>query len=486
MKTNDLIDAVGNIGDGYIERYAALDGVKKEKTDRRRFSAKEWIAAAACVALVLGLGFGTFTYAEAAEYKEASKFFEDNGLSKEGLTRAEVRAVYRDITTESFTYSRTAEVIAHDMRTNSIPGWEILYREAPPEVVRDIWETVMERYRSAPHFEVDWTQDERVENGVVYTSAKDSIISKCLGGQKLWTYRTTDMRFYFGYEVSDGVLGTGVIVGDTAIPESRLGSEWPGPTKPAITKLTNEGKLVWFVTWDNGGAAEQQISGVIEEPDGSYTVISQNRDLEHRVFAVCVTRISHDGEYLGSRVNPTEENLWVCDAKPFDGGCVAIGYDNDSLDQCVVWFESDGTLSARNDYSENGRRYRIGGVEVFGGRLYVSAKLIDNGAIMGEDVPAGDVTDLAKETCTAVLLVCEEGGGTPEVFFTVKGAVSRELTVKDGKLIWSIDRIVSAEKLSMFGLAFSGTAERVEFSFNEDGTLEGIVSSSEMNIMVYG
>ena len=56
---------------------------------------------AACLALVIGVGFGTYAYAEEVkEYNEAVQFFNDYGLSTDGLTRGEIKAVCQDITTK--------------------------------------------------------------------------------------------------------------------------------------------------------------------------------------------------------------------------------------------------------------------------------------------------------------------------------------------------------------------------------------------------
>lgn len=476
MKTERFIDAVGEIGDEYIEKYAA-----PRAKEKRTLPKKAWFAIAACLVLVAGALIGGAVYAQdAKEFNDAKEFFEENGLSAEGLTRAEIKAVYRDITSESFTYGKTAEVIAHDMRTNSIPGWEILTDNAAPDDVRDVWEILMERFNTEPHYEVDWRNDSRVVNGVEYVKAKDSTFRKCIGGKVLWTYRTTEMRFYFGFEVTGGVLGTGVIKEDIVIPEGS--DDFEEPTKPAITKFTDDGERVWFVTWDNGGV-EQQISSVTEEEE-CYVVISQSRDRKNGSYAVCVTRISKDGEYLGSTVNPTENDLWVCDAVAFDGGYAAIGYDNEKCDQSAVVFDKNGNLTNEYRYTADERKYRLNGIAVLGGKLYISAKLIDNSLIYSSEVPVGDITDNAKEACTAVLLICETGGGEPKVFYEVKGAVSVSIETENGKLIWMIDRVISAEKMAMYGLSVTAKGERIEYSFLEDGTLEGILSDGDVNYSV--
>ena len=59
-------------------------------------------AAIACLALLLFAGIVGVT-AEALEYREAAVFFSENDLLMDGLTRAEIKAIYRDITTKSFT-----------------------------------------------------------------------------------------------------------------------------------------------------------------------------------------------------------------------------------------------------------------------------------------------------------------------------------------------------------------------------------------------
>ena len=74
---------------------ASLEFSRIEKTARlcskktnRRFIR---VAIAACFALLLCIGIGSHAYqAEAREYEAAVAFFAENGLSTEGLTRAEV------------------------------------------------------------------------------------------------------------------------------------------------------------------------------------------------------------------------------------------------------------------------------------------------------------------------------------------------------------------------------------------------------------
>ena len=100
MNRNDLYRAFSGVDDSLLAR---------SETPRRR-SYRRWGTLAACLVLMAGVAFGALA-AEAKEYTAAAAFFADNGLSMEGLSRADVKAVYRDINTERFTYDKTAEVI---------------------------------------------------------------------------------------------------------------------------------------------------------------------------------------------------------------------------------------------------------------------------------------------------------------------------------------------------------------------------------------
>ena len=128
MNKNDLFQAFDGVDDEILER-------SEVPASRRRAPAfRRWCALAACMALVIGLA-GAAIAAEAKEYRTAAAFFEDNGLSMEGLSRAEVKAVYWDITSERFTYDKTAEVMER-----SVPGLEIDQRQPTPEELAAMWE----------------------------------------------------------------------------------------------------------------------------------------------------------------------------------------------------------------------------------------------------------------------------------------------------------------------------------------------------------
>ena len=75
----------------------------KQKEQKTPFIGKSWrpaVVMMVCLLLLMSIGFGTYAYAaELKEYNTAVRFFNDHGLSTEGLSREDIKAVYWDITT---------------------------------------------------------------------------------------------------------------------------------------------------------------------------------------------------------------------------------------------------------------------------------------------------------------------------------------------------------------------------------------------------
>ena len=98
MNKENVSGAIGLIGEKYINEAAEYSA------GARRVRRRRWAVAAACLAVIIAAGAASFAFAaEAAEYDTAMAFFDQYGLSPEGLSRAEIKAVYRDIITKKFT-----------------------------------------------------------------------------------------------------------------------------------------------------------------------------------------------------------------------------------------------------------------------------------------------------------------------------------------------------------------------------------------------
>lgn len=468
-----------------------LFGKKEERSKRKRLPRKAFWAIAACIAVIIALGVGTYAYAaEVKEYNAAKEFFMENGLDASGLTRGEIKAVYRDITSESFTYGKTAEVIAHNMRTNSIQGWEILNEEPSAEQMSEVWAKLEERLAGMINYACDFEDESFVEDGVECVRHKFGSIEKYVGHDLKWSYTSDRMRFYFGQEVKDGTLGVGVIAHEASRrvkPEPA--EEFKRRFTPAIMKFAPDGSVIWTAEWDSG-MPEEQISSVFEEKDGSLTVLSERRDYEKNEFWLCVSTIGADGSLKGSAVSPTG-NVWIRGAARYDEGFLAILYENETMQQRVVTIDADGRLAGEFAYSENGLDYSIKDAAFFEGKLYVAAELDDysemegllesNTPLIDEDV----FTPYAKRMFTAVILVCDKDGGEPSEFYRVEGAYDGKLEVKDERLHWSISRIVSAKCMPMISSRWiDGTSSIWTYVFDENGALVESMDTGESTLIM--
>ena len=143
MKHNAYREAVSAVrfSEDFNDRTAALlrsrteaAGEPAERCCAPRRRLKPALAAGLALLLLAG-GFSGYAFAaEVKEYRAAVAFFAENALSAEGLTRGEIKNVYRDITTGKFSYEKTAEVIA-----KSVGGYELFQQEPTPEAVEGLW-----------------------------------------------------------------------------------------------------------------------------------------------------------------------------------------------------------------------------------------------------------------------------------------------------------------------------------------------------------
>lgn len=99
------------------------------------------VGAMACLCLLAGLGLGTYAYAaEAREYNAARSFFEQYSLPTDGLTRGDIKAVYRDIKNKSFNYEKTAGVIESSLTPEQKRAFEESKGGAASGDASELWD----------------------------------------------------------------------------------------------------------------------------------------------------------------------------------------------------------------------------------------------------------------------------------------------------------------------------------------------------------
>ena len=118
---------------------ASLDFNTIQSTFKKKSKIKILKIVASLAACFILLTFIVFFAVDVKEYNDAVDFFNEHSLSTEGLERGEIKAVYTDITTKSFSYAKTAEVIKNSLSSDQIEGYEVIQENPTPEEVEELW-----------------------------------------------------------------------------------------------------------------------------------------------------------------------------------------------------------------------------------------------------------------------------------------------------------------------------------------------------------
>ena len=487
MNKEKISQIIGQIDARYIDE-AALSGAEGgenrlgapsvlPKRAEKGANRTRRIAAAACLALVLALGSATYAYAAEAEaYRTAVEFFEENGLPTEGLSRTEIKAVYRDIATRRFVYSKTPEVIRQ-----VVPGWEIRQEGSTPEELAALWER-KDREEPGEGVELTYRRDYRYRHTERQGEVLEACILECLrDGESLWTAEFT--HFYLdGYaQVSGGLAVWGW-------NETRSSGE---RTYAWLAYVDEGGNILWEQPLTHGFQMEY-IASVLQNEDGTWAVISRG-DLNF----LCLS--AYDGEGRELRFRQTEVgNLGVWNAARLgDGYIVQLGSWNTGDYAHLYRLDREGNVI--DDYAYEGEDcvYHLVDMAEFGGQVYLSAyavppqhdeggrdeigNILDYVISHGWKVSEEELTPIVRENYTAVLLLCDPEGGVPQTFYSVSGSLGGRLKVREtDALEWDVESVASAY-FSPATSAFSigGSCRVYRYVFDASGVLTGQTDTGE-------
>ncbi len=426
---------------------------------------KAWFAIAACAVLVVGMAFGGYALAaEAKEYNAALAYCEANGISTEGLSRAEIKAVYRSIRSESGAYdSDTVVTVTHSGENGNVGGWEILTDGDPrtadfnsvirAEIQRDI---ARQEYRCG------------------ISKDGSGVISKEKDGEKIWEYKTS--------EVSACCTAVSVTGGTAVFAQRTIESDEGTVSLPAVFKLNVNGELLWMTKWADDQADSDMIEydseTLVPEPDGGVTVFSVKRDYARREFAVCVTRLDAEGNIVFDVENPVGNYTVFGAYKIGDGYIARIGLppvpaEGFTVQEfCVMRFTGDGHIADAYRFSEDGMEIQVSDMVLFEGKLYVSAVVTDVGMF--------NERSESEELITAMLFVCDPDTGALKEFYQVKNAEGSKLEWSGNELMWRVNRITSLFFTEGEGLlTLNGTAAVWSYRFDTGCELIGCTETGE-------
>ena len=463
---NRLFLELGNIDETLIRDADPIVYAQRPKRHLR------YIALAASF-LILLVGVGTYTAVEAAEYQKALSFFEDNQLSPDGLTRNEIKHIYRDIITESFAYDKTAEVILDSIH-NTVGGYQLPSPVPSTEDIERLWAYKNEWGRFLPP-SLTPTLTGISYIGFTDRDAPDDFAAQpetgyfrqYLDGKPQWSvaFEGKDIDGYRPYRDSVYIWGSNYI--------SCYNSTNPPPMGLWIARLTADGKIIWSteiqresdtmgirtvaITQDNVSVFYQKNSTVYFDclnqdgkllsqgslPVDSYTFITNAARLgedyliqlsEYTTEAASIDkhaqllRIDGEGNILGSYVFSTPGKLYfISDMIEYNGS---------------VWV-SAFTVSPREDkeYDANRTAFNYAwdyACEQVGDLDYHHADITSERKAL--DLLGKEMLPFFRECYEAVLLRCDPESGAAQEFYTAEGCLGNRFSISEsGELIWKVD-----------------------------------------------
>lgn len=487
MKKETISDIIGKIDDAYLAEAASMDFDKTDEKSNEISDRKKRMygfrrgAVAACLAvLILAGSTAAVMRVEAAEYRTASDFFEENGLSAEGLTRSEVKAVYRDISTNRFDYEKTADVILQ-----AVSGFEIPSGTPTSGDLVALWEENLRRneipqqgigYKTRYQYEID------KQRGVsVFTK---SVVECYRDGTKIWSAEIKDFH----------VEGTSAFDSGTIVWGHDYA--WDRSSDQTVTtwlaRIDDAGTVLWKKSVDHGFEWEN-IASVLDNGDGSFAVISGGGP-----SFLCLGQYGADGKEKSFHKNDVGFLGIGVSIRLEDGYLIQLGNISNNVRHTAVIakLDRDGKLSGRFTYQEEGKAYYVTDMLEYEGQIYLSSYAISTEEYeetmkkhFDELMKAGYVPLASDETLTsalrsshtAVLLVCDRENGDPKTFYSVDGSLGGTLTKnKSGLLEWRVESI-SSTFFSPATNSFSigGICQVFSYFFDDSGTLVGSEDTGE-------
>ena len=491
MKKENVSQIISHIDEKHINEATIYAISSNQETIKRRSaltkqSSKQprwvrWGVLAACLVIFIVIGSTATAFAfEIKEFNTAVAFFEKNGLSTEGLSRSEIKEVYRDITTKSFTFGKTAEVLQQAVR-----GWEIEQDEPAPEDLAALWDKNV-RINTVSNKGVSY----RLESKYVMDQQKgfdvfDKSILECYqDGKIIWSAEFKDFYVEDYASTKEGTVlwGQSDIFSSSDTPHS-----W-------IALVDEEGGVVWQKRLDHGFKNES-VASILRNGDGTWAVISRG-DLKY----LCLSCYDADGKELS--FHKTEVgNFGIRNAARLGDGYIVQLWNQFNGDTALLCkMDREGVLTDNFSYEDDHSDYYIKDMVEFEGQVYLSAysvpkqqdeggrheiaNLLDYVSSKGAgwvDITSEELTPIVRDNYTALLLMCDPEGGTPKTFYSVKGSLGGKVSVNDaGQLEWNVESITStfySPLTSMFTIG--GTCKVFQYSFDASGKLIGQTDTGE-------
>ncbi len=451
----------------------ARKAVRRSSSTLRRI-----LAAVACIALLLGAGAGAYAYAAARkEYKNALTFFYENELSTEGLTKNEIKEVYRDFYSQSFTNDLTTDVLLNS-RPDVIRGYEISGDASEWDAT--LPETSISDYKTPLYYEYEvlYTPIEDTLNPQTQTYKErfdKSIFTKYRNGEKVWEVSFTDFSIngYYGDPESETepILVYGTVPYTADIDDSVA----------TLLALDADGNLLWKVI-QNNATGYDRIDKILSHPDGSYTAFGRcGYTGDNFDNALTVNKYDKNGTQLFANTIDIRDHVIQNVALTGSGYLVHLSSYVTIEYSRILMLDSEGNLLRDFRYESEENDFFISDLCEYNGTVYISGystpkapeeyrnymmrdlyAIVDNihsfdnrDKYVNNSFTKEELLSMFRDQFTAVLLVCGPDAGTPQEFYSVAGSLGDEVYVTGDSVCWFtkdiIDCSYSPQEITMIG-----------------------------------
>lgn len=469
--------------------------MQKAGVSSKRRTLRKVALIAACITVVAAILVGCYV-AEKVEYDNAVKFFDLNDLDTEGMSRDDIKRVYRDITTERFQYNDSYELLKSSQEVTAVEGVDIsIMNSANNNSMtfddEDLWNHISDTGTS---YVFDSDVAEYYSADAYY---KNAHIEKYIDGKRVWRADFKRPFYINGYDVRGGRV---LVWGDEMYDTERC------LMHTTVTLVDDaDGTILWEKALDSKYAFDEYAEATLSDSGqiAVLTVACGDR------FADNNTLVFRELDKTGKVVTEHEQALpqltyfSVDLLTPLSDGWLAEMFidtaddENASYQSRLVKFNRKGEIESEWSMTENDDDlycFQITDVIEHNGRIYLSTHTEKSSYISTEGADTRDFShygtladgfsdewrDRAREQYSATLYVLEPENGTPEQFYSVGGtlpvsfsATGGDFTVDDdGNLVWHIGRIIRcgySPYTSSF--VFYGITRQYDYTFDSDNNI---------------
>lgn len=443
----------------------------------RRRPMRVLLAACLSILLIASVSAVCAAAVEHYEYRSAVAFFAQHELSTEGCTRREIKLVWRDITSGSFSCEKTQDVL-----TAGVGGYEITGDPLSPAELEQLWQS-MAVFEEAQN-----------ENALAGFAVSGKVTPEGLSFRyknQIRYVETVEDAYAVLEQYRDGRLVwektlTGVSIARLAFTERYLAIAAIVPGGNALLLCTPDGEETLRIPYDLPSRA------LLADDDSVTLVCADRSSIAIRTYDLQGSCL-HAAKQSFADMGLSARNNDVGSVLRLDDQYVLQLTDDNGSDY-LVKIDENAALLDEFRYTTPGEIYRFTDVASRGSDLYISGYTIPAGSTPYDELDAikrqiiaaegrispDALAEQLKAGYTAILLKCSTATGQAEAFYVRPGALGDSFALDAaGNLVWQVHEIESAKGTCIKAWAgepdayIDAVCAVTAFTFDRDGILIG-------------